>query len=87
MIDKNMLTRSKTRSAIKDSSTSTPFTVNIDFDYASEMWNNNKSKIGNGSYIYINCNGCKAYNKSGHSCKKKTPFDYCNLHYRISLSK
>ena len=56
------------------------YDVDIDFDGASEAWNRNKKRIGNGSYKYVSCNDCKAYTKSGHPCKKKTPFDLCLIH-------
>ena len=43
-----MKTRSQTRSE-----TQALFDVEIDFDYASQVWKSNKKSIGNGSYKYV----------------------------------
>ena len=39
-----MLTRSQTKRTV--------LPVNIDFDHASKAWNQNKTRLGNGTYEY-----------------------------------
>lgn len=58
----------------------TKMEVNIDFDYASKMWQKNKKKLTNGCYEYKKCYTCKAKTKQNKNCKNKTSFDYCYLH-------
>ena len=43
-----MNTRSKT-----NYENNAPYSVNIDFDDASESWKSNKKRMGNGCYTYI----------------------------------
>lgn len=54
------------------------YSVDIDFDAASDAWKLNKKSIGNGQYKYI----CLAITKSGNSCKRESMsgFNYCSLH-------
>jgi len=40
--------------------------VNIDFDYASKCWSENKKQIGNGMFVYI----CGDTLKNGNLCKR-----------------
>lgn len=42
------------------------YKVDIDFDYASEQWNKNKKRCGNGTYKYI----CGAPTKRNTPCQK-----------------
>ena len=43
------------------------YSVNIDFDYASKCWLENKVKLGEGMYRYR----CIAKTKKGEKCQKK----------------
>ena len=52
-----MLTRSKTKE----------LEINIDFDMASQYWNANKKKLGNGCYLYI----CGKKLKNGKYCQNE----------------
>lgn len=40
--------------------------VDIDFDYASKCWRENKKKIGNGMFVYI----CGDTLKNGNLCQR-----------------
>ena len=55
--------------------------VNIDFDYASKCWRENKNKLDNGCYKYI----CMAKIKKGLCCRnipiKNT--NYCKIHSHL----
>ena len=68
-----MLTRSQTISYIKPL-----YTVEINFDEASEAWKANKKYIGNGTYKYI----CLQKTKTGNPCKKESlpACDFCKVH-------
>lgn len=52
--------------------------VEIDFDYASKMWNANKKKLGNGTYKYV----CGALTKVGKPCQRNPckNHKYCSQH-------
>ena len=54
--------------------------VNIDFDYASKMWRENKGRLtySEGSFYYI----CCAITSKGQPCKRKplTGYNYCYTH-------
>jgi hypothetical protein len=67
-----MDTRSQSRSDL--------YTVDIDFDEASEAWRANKKSMPNGMFKYI-C-GCKT--KSGSKCMRlpKTDHKYCATHIK-----
>jgi hypothetical protein len=54
-------------------------TVEIDFDYASSCWNQNKIKLGPGSYKYV----CGKKLKNGNFCKNNRckNYEYCYKHY------
>ena len=55
--------------------------VNIDFDYASKCWRENKNKLDNGCYKYI----CMGKNKNGLSCRN-IPINhanYCKRHLNL----
>jgi hypothetical protein len=54
------------------------YSVDIDFDEASEAWKSNKKSIGNGQYKYI----CLAITKTGGSCKRESlsGLNFCSLH-------
>jgi len=61
------------------------YSVDIDFDYASECWKKNKKSIGNGSYVYIctytNNNkvcGRKCYKELNKELNKES--NYCYIH-------
>jgi hypothetical protein len=64
-----MKTRSQTKLEL--------YEVNIDFDFASKTWRNNKKYIGNGSYKYI----C-VFEKNGIKCGKTcyNLLEYCWIH-------
>ena len=68
-----MLTRSQTNSNIKPM-----YTVEINFNEASEAWKANKKYIGNGTYKYI----CTQKTKAGNPCKKEAlpTCDFCKVH-------
>ena len=71
-----MKTRSQTRNLIK-----LPLLeVNIDFDYASKCWRENKIELGGGVYRYVCCN-----NKNNKQCNSKClPGElYCKTHIKI----
>lgn len=55
------------------------YEVNIDFDYASKCWTENKIKIKNGCYEYKKTQ-CNAISKSGKRCKRMTKYHYCSCH-------
>lgn len=67
----------ETRSKTKIQSRELP--VDIDFDEASRCWNQNKIKLGPGSYRYV----CGKQLKNGNFCKKPRckDYDYCYQHY------
>jgi len=54
------------------------YSVEIDFDGASEAWKANKKPIGNSSYKYI----CQAKTVSGNCCKRESlkGNDFCKIH-------
>lgn len=58
---------------------SVELSVDIDFDYASKCWNQNKLKLGPGSYKYV----CGKQLKNGNFCKKDRckDYEYCYVHY------
>ena len=64
-----MKTRSQTKLEL--------YEVDIDFDFASETWRNNKKYIRNGSYKYI-CISEKNGRKCGKTCYNTTK--YCWIH-------
>lgn len=68
-----MLTRSQTISNMKPL-----YSVEIDFDEASEAWKANKKSMGNGTYKYT----CLQKTKTGNSCKKEAlpSSDFCKVH-------
>jgi len=70
----------KTRSQCKREK-STIYTVDIDFDGASEAWKANKRSIGNGSYRYV----CCKKGKNNNSCIAKClpGEDYCRTHHKM----
>jgi hypothetical protein len=61
------------------------YSVDIDFDAASDAWKSNKKSIGNGHYKYI----CLAITKTGNGCKREsiTGCNYCSLHSKTELAK
>ena len=66
-----MNTRSKTREL------QTIYTVDIDFDEASEAWRANKKKLSNGCYAYTCCKQLK----NGSMCRQiPRDGDYCSRH-------
>ena len=71
--NKTMLTRSQTISNMKPL-----YSVEIDFDEASEAWKANKKYMGNGAYKYI----CLQKTKAGNACKKEAQPDsnFCKVH-------
>lgn len=54
------------------------YSVDIDFDGASDAWRANKKSIGNGHYKYI----CIGITKTGNGCKRESlaGCNYCSLH-------
>lgn len=54
------------------------YSVNINFDEASEVWKANKKSMGNGTYKYI----CCATTLSGKQCKRESILfeEYCKIH-------
>ena len=54
------------------------YTVEIDFDKASEMWKENKISQGNGTYRYC----CMGKTRTGEkcSCKRIAETEYCKKH-------
>ena len=54
------------------------YTVEINFDEASESWRSNKKSIGNGHYKYI----CSQKTKTGNQCKRESLkfCDNCKMH-------
>lgn len=72
-----MQTRSQTKA-----NKSMEYEVNIDFDYASSCWRQNKKSIGNGSYKYI----CTVINKLGEPCGKNCykQSDCCWAHRKLA---
>ncbi len=52
--------------------------VNIDFDEASQYWNANKKRTGNGCYKYV----CGKQLKNDNFCKRnlKKGKEYCIIH-------
>jgi hypothetical protein len=84
-----MQTRSQTRNQLrnqmntfKEGVRSALFTVDINFDEASEAWRSNKKSTGNGCYKYI----CLAKTKMGKPCCRLSLVgeDYCKLHSKYS---
>lgn len=73
-----MQTRSATKKLIeaKAKNTPGPYEVNINFDEASEAWNANKVKLGNGMYKYI------CMHKGKTKCRRAclTSENYCKTH-------
>ena len=58
--------------------TRSQFNIDIDFDYASICWRENKKEISKGIYKYK----CMGNTKSGNCCRAK-PLDhsnFCRLH-------
>lgn len=57
------------------------YSVDIDFDGASESWKANKKSIGNGSYKYV----CQAKTSTGKCCTKKALsfYNFCKTHENI----
>jgi hypothetical protein len=57
------------------------YTVNIDFDGASEEWRSNKFNMGNGVYRYI----CAKRGITGNLCIKKCKAgeEYCCVHLKM----
>lgn len=68
-----MQTRSLTRYAAR-----ALYTVDINFDEASEAWKTNKQSIGNGMYKYICCQ--KTKNGKNCNCKCLPGSNYCKRH-------
>lgn len=56
------------------------YEVQIDFDNASKLWQENKKSIGNGTYKYI----CTCITKNGKKCGNVTwkTEEYCRMHYK-----
>ena len=74
-------TRSSSNYTIKE------MKVEIDFDYASKAWRENKRELKNGMYSYKKTNkNCGHVCDNGKKCKKKRVFDsdFCELHYHHS---
>jgi hypothetical protein len=67
-----MNTRSQSRSAL--------YSVDIDFDEASEAWRANKKPLANGMFKYI----CGCPTKSGSKCMRppKTGHQFCATHIK-----
>ena len=55
------------------------YAVDIDFDYASECWKQNKIKLINGCYDYKKVR-CAGFTKNGKQCKRMTKGEYCSSH-------
>ncbi len=55
------------------------YEVNIDFDYASACWQENKIRLSDGCYKYKKTQ-CEANTKCGKQCKRLTSDKYCSLH-------
>ena len=75
-----MNTRSQTKkmNIEKENKKTDLYTVEINFDEASEAWRANKKCIGNGHYKYI----CLQKSKTGNQCKRESLkfCDYCKMH-------
>ena len=75
-----MNTRSQTKkmNIEKENKKTDLYTVEINFDEASEAWRANKKCIGNGHYKYI----CLQKTKTGNHCKRESLkfCDYCKMH-------
>jgi hypothetical protein len=75
-----MNTRSQTKkmNIEKENKKTDLYTVEINFDEASEAWRANKKCMGNGHYKYI----CIQKTKSGNQCKRESLkfCDYCKMH-------
>lgn len=58
------------------------YSVNIDFDEASNIWRSNKKHIGNGSFKYI----CGAITKKNKQCSNKPMKNslYCYCHNKVN---
>ena len=69
---KKMDTRSQTKQAL--------YSVEIDFDDASEEWRANKKSMPNGMFKYI----CGCPTKSGAKCMRprKTGHEFCTTHIK-----
>jgi len=61
------------------------YTVNIDFDHASECWRENKIKLNNGCYEYKKTQ-CSGVTKNGTQCKRMSKEEYCHCHCPIKSS-
>lgn len=74
-----MKTRSQT---VKEMTQRPPYTVDIDFDEASESWKSNKKSQGNGTYTYK----CRGFTAKGNTCNRKplNDCDYCKLHRKMN---
>jgi hypothetical protein len=59
------------------------YSVDIDFDDASNAWKSNKRSVGNGQYKYI----CFAITKAGTNCKRESiaGLNFCSLHCKSSI--
>ena len=60
------------------------FIETYSFDDASDAWNANKKKIGQGCYKYI----CGYIKHNGNKCNKVRykDYTYCNFHYKCSIN-
>jgi len=54
------------------------YNIDIDFDFASKIWKQNKKSTGDGSYVYI----CGYLTHKGIPCQNKSGkhTQYCHLH-------
>jgi len=68
----------KTRSQAIRESIQPLYSVEIDFDGASEAWKLNKKYQGNGTYTYR----CMGLTKQGNPCGRKrlNECDFCKIH-------
>jgi len=71
-------TRSSSNHTIKE------MVVDIDFDYASKSWRENKRELKNCMYSYIKTNkNCSHLCNNGKKCRKKRVINsnFCESHY------
>lgn len=71
-------TRSSSKHTIKE------MVVDIDFDYASKAWRENKRELKNCMYSYIKTNkNCSHLCNNGKKCRKKRVINsnFCESHY------
>ena len=71
-------TRSSSKHTIKE------MVVDIDFDYASKSWRENKRELKNCMYSYIKTNkNCSHLCNNGNKCRKKRVINsnFCESHY------